>query len=148
MAFEIDHVGAVVLVAMISSSEWQAEATLFAVSTDDRRLLMTRATMSAGGQRRGIGAIWRRHSGPPLPTDCDERQRVLDTYRVQRRDVEDAVNQLLGRDPEMHRPPRLSWDPLIELLGDNGTVVTEDELIAMPFVFEFSAQSLSALDAA
>ena len=57
------------------------------------------------------------------------------------------MNQLLGRDPETHRPPRLSWGPLIELLVDHGKVVSEKELIDTPFVFEFSAQALSALQA-
>ena len=68
------------------------------------------------------------------------------TTRVQRRDVEDAINQLLGRDPEQHRPPRLSWHPLIASVREHGVSVTEEELIAMPFVFEFSAQSLAALE--
>jgi hypothetical protein len=104
--------------------------------------------MGAGGQRRGIAAIWKCYSGPPLPEDPDAQRRVLHGYRVQRRDVEDAINQLLGRDLEMHRPPRLSWDPLIELLADQGTVVTEAELIATPFTFEFTPESLSALEAA
>jgi len=82
----------------------------------------------------------------PLPEDPDARQRVLDAYRVQRHDVEDAMNQMLGRDPKMHRPPRLSWDPLIELLAEHGTAVSEDQLIAMPFEFEFSAEALAALE--
>jgi hypothetical protein len=60
--------------------------------------------------------------------------------------VEDAINQLLGRDPEMLRPPRLSWGPLIELLAEHGKVVTEEELIARPFLFEFSAEALAALE--
>jgi hypothetical protein len=58
------------------------------------------------------------------------------------------MNQLLGRDPEMHCPPRLSWGPLIELLADHGRVVTEEELIAMPFVFEFPAESHAAFETA
>jgi hypothetical protein len=62
--------------------------------------------------------------------------------------VEGAINQLLGRDPEMHRPPGLSWGPLIDLLAEHGTLVTEEELIATPFVFEFPAESVSALEAA
>jgi hypothetical protein len=147
MAFDVDHVGAVVRVAMTSDDAWGAGATLFAVSTDGRRLAVTGETMGAGGQRRGIAAIWKRYSGLPLPDDPDVRRRALESYRVRRRDVEDAINQLLGRDPEMHRPPRLSWDPLIDLLAEHGTAVTEEELIAMPFVFEFLTGSVSALEA-
>jgi hypothetical protein len=32
--------------------------------------------------------------------------------------------------------------PLIELLAEHGKVVSEEELIAMPFLFEFSAEAL------
>lgn len=58
------------------------------------------------------------------------------------------MNQLLGRDPEMHRPPRLSWGPLIAVLAEHGNLVTEEALIAMPFVFEFPAESLTAFEKA
>jgi hypothetical protein len=145
MAFEIDHVGAVVDVE-ITRSKWSARATLFAVSADGSRITMSHARMGAAGPSRGIAAIMKRYAGPPLPDDPDARRRVLDAYRVQRHDVEDAMNQLLGRDPEMHRPPRLSWGRLIELLAEHGKVVSEEELIAMPFVFEFPDESLAALE--
>lgn len=147
MAFEIDRVGAVVHVE-ITSRKWSAEATLFAVSADGSRIAVPHASMGAAGPSRGIAAITKRYAGPPLPENPDARQRVLDAYRVQRDDVEDAMNQLLGRDPEMHRPPRLSWGHLIELLAEHGTVVTEEELIAMPFMFEFPAESLAAFEKA
>ena len=148
MPFEVDHLGAVVHVAITSRDEWSAEATLFAVSADGNRITATPARMGAAGPSRGIAAITKRYAGPPLPEDPDARQRVLDAYRVQRHDVEDAMNQLLGRDPEMHRPPRLSWSPLIDLLAEHGKVVTEAELIAMPFEFEFPAESLAAFEKA
>lgn len=138
MTFEIDHVGAVVHVAVMRDN-WTADATLFAVSADGGRLTGTPARMGAGGPSRGIGAITKRYAGPPLPEAPDARRHVLKAYRVQRHDVEDSFNQLLGRDPEMHRPLRLSWDPLIELLARHGQVVSEEEIIAMPFRFEFSA---------
>jgi len=146
MTFEIDHVGAVVHV-ITSRDEWSAEATLFAVSADGSRITASHAGMGAAGPSRGVAAITKRYAGPPLPEDSDARRRVLDAYRVQRHNVEDAMNQLLGRDSEMHRPPRLSWGPLIELLAEHGKVVSEEELIATPFVFEFTAQALSALEA-
>lgn len=142
MPFEVDHLGAVVHVAITSGDEWSAEATLFAVGADGSRITATHASMGAAGPSRGIAAITKRYAGPALPEDPDVRRRVLDAYLVQRHDVEDAMNQLLGRDPEMHRPPRLSWGPLIELLAEHGKVVTEEELIAMPFEFEFPAESL------
>jgi hypothetical protein len=147
MAFEIDHVGAVVHVATIGR-QWSAEATLFAVSVDGSRITVPHASMGAAGPSRGIAAIAKRYVGPPLPEDPDACGRVLDAYRVQRHDVEDAMNQQLGRDPEMHRPPRLSWGHLIELLAEHGKVVTEEELIAMPFVYEFPAESLAEFEKA
>ena len=145
MAFEIDHVGAVVQVA-ITSRQWSAEATLFAVSAEGSRITVPRSSMGSAGPSRGIAAIWKRYAGPPLPEDPDARERALHTYRVQRHDVEDAINQLLGRDPEVHRPPRLSWGHLIELLAEHGKVVTEEELIATRFVYEFPAESLAAFE--
>jgi hypothetical protein len=145
MPFELDHVGAIVSVA-VTSKQWSADATLFAVSADGRRITVPHASMGAAGPSRGIAATTKRYAGPPLPEDPDARERVLNAYRVQRYDVEDAVNGLLGRDPEMHRPPRLSWNHLIELLADHGTVVSEEQLIAMPFRFEFSAEALAALE--
>ena len=59
--------------------------------------------------------------------------------------LEDVINYVLGRDPEQLRPPSLSWDPLMEVLGNEGILVTEDELIAAPFAFEFSDEFLAEL---
>jgi len=64
---------------------------------------------------------------------------------VQREDVEDVLNYLLGRDPEQLRPPSLAWEPLIELLDREGITMTEDQLIETPFVFEFSDALLAEL---
>lgn len=36
----------------------------------------------------------------------------------------DAINQMLGRDPEQHRPPRLSWAQLIGAFANVGVSVT------------------------
>lgn len=145
MAFELDHVGVVVDVE-VSETQWAAEATVFAVSTDGRRVMATpHHHMSSAGPSRGASAIWTRYAGPPLPEDAGESERVLAAYRVQRSDVEDAINQLLGRDPEQHRPPRLAWNFLIERLAEHGTVISEEQLIAMPFRFEFSEAAIAAL---
>jgi hypothetical protein len=129
-----------------SDHEWQASAQLFAADQRGRRLIATHGGLGAGGQRRGIAAIWKRYAGPALPDDPEARRRALNAYRVQRHDVQDAVNQLLGRDPEQHRPPRLAWDGLIQVLHEHGTDLGEVELIAMPFQFEFSPSSEAALD--
>lgn len=145
VAFELDHVGAVVSVA-VTNKQWSADATLFAVSADGVRIEVPHASMGAAGPSRGIAATTKRYQGPPLPEETDPRQRVMDAYRVQRYDVEDAMNGMLGRDPEMHRPPRLSWSHLIELLAEHGTVVSEEQLIATPFRSEFFAEALAALE--
>jgi hypothetical protein len=144
MAFELDHVGAVVDVE-ISCEQWSAEATLFAVSADGSRIAVKHAHMGAAGPSRGSGAITKRYVGPPLPEDPDAFERALSAYRVQRYDVEDAFNGMLGRDPEMHHPPRLSWELLIEVLAEHGAIVSAEELITTPFRFEFSAEALTAL---
>ncbi len=141
MGFEVDQVGALVHVEARTDAEWGATAELFAQDRGGQRLLAGHASLGAGGQRRGVGAIWKRYTGPPLPADPVAERRALAAYCVQRQDVEDAINQLLGRDPEQHRPPRLAWASLIRTLAEHGAAVSEQELIAMPFVFEFSAES-------
>jgi hypothetical protein len=120
-------------------------ALLFADSATGTRLSVSRATIAGRMPRRGEKAIWKRYSGPPLPEDPDAKRQTLAGYRVQRRDAEDIINSVLGRDSEQIRPFSLSWDPLIELLDRNGISVTEEELIATPFVFEFSDELLAEL---
>jgi hypothetical protein len=146
MSSQIARVGAVVEPGRDDQPDRLAvSAQLFADLVDGTRLRVTRGTMGAAMPRQGIAAIWKRYSGLPLPDDPDQRDRALENYRVTRQDVEDAINQLLGRDPEQHRPPRLSWEPLIELLAGHSITVTDDDLIALPFTFEFSDQLLAEL---
>lgn len=52
----------------------------------------------------------------------------------------DAINQMLGRDPDQHRPPRLSWGQLIAALANVGVSVTEKELIDAPLTIELSPE--------
>jgi hypothetical protein len=139
VSFEIDYVGAAVHL-VVTDDSWSAEADLFATGMSGDRLTAS-ACLSASGPSSGIAAITKEYMGPPLPQNLEARRRILDTYRVQRHDVEDAMNQMLGRDPDMHRPPRLGWCPLIELLVARGQVVSEEALIALPFVFEFSTEA-------
>lgn len=83
-----------------------------------------------------------------MPHDPNQRELVLqsyETYQVHRRDVEDVINYVLGRDPGQLRPPSLGWNPLMEVLGNAGILVTEDDLIATPFSFEFSEEFLAEL---
>lgn len=114
---------------------------LFAQTAAGERLTCERLAMGIGLWRRGRSAIWKRYVGPPpLPEDPTQRDRLLESERLGRQDIEDAVNQMLGRDPDQHRPPRLSWSPLIELLADQGVQVSEPELIALPFRCELSPE--------
>ena len=121
-------------------------AQLFAETRSDVRLSVGRPTIIGPMARSGPSARWK--DPPSLPSDPKQRERALESYenyRVHRRDVEDVINYVLGRDPEQLRPPSLSWDPLMEVLGNEGIVVTEDELIAAPFAFEFSDEFLAEL---
>lgn len=111
-------------------------ARLYAQLESGERLVADRYGM----HRAGPASIWKQYVGPPpLPSDPAEQERFLAQYRVRRRDVEDAVDQMLGRDPEQHRPPRLSWETLIDRLAEAGIEVTEQQLIGLPFRCEFSA---------
>jgi hypothetical protein len=115
---------------------------------DDSGRRIEGGDFGVGGPRRGSAARWKSHAGPPPPEPplpfrllqellYDWRDR---RYRVGRRDIEDSINQMLGRDPEQHRPPRLVWHGLVDALADAGIDVTEDELIALPLTVELDAE--------
>lgn len=70
----------------------------------------------------------------------------MENYRVGIADIEDAINQLLGRDPEQHRPPRLTWEGMIGTLGRAGISVTEEQLIALPLTVELDREVQRTLD--
>jgi hypothetical protein len=116
-------------------------ARLYAQLESGERLVADQYAIGIAMHRTGAAAIWKQYDGPPpLPSDPIEQERFLAEYRVQRRDVEDAVDQMFGRDPEQHRPPRLSWETLIDRLAEAGIEVTEQQLIGLPFRCEFSAR--------
>ena len=121
-------------------------AQLFAETRSGVRLTVGRPTIIGPMARSGPPARWK--DPPSLAHDPKQSEPVLysyETYRVHRRDVEDVVNYVLGRDPEQLRPPSLSWGPLMEVLGNEGILVSEDDLIATPFSFEFSDEFLAEL---
>lgn len=139
--------GAARLLAPDGPDRLALTATLFAETDTGNRLSCEHPKMSMGMHRRGSAAIWKAYLGPPpLPSGPEAIERSLAAYRLRRQDVADAVNQLLGRDSEQHRPPRLSWDPLIELLSDHAVTLTEAELIVMPFRLEFAPNVAEQLD--
>jgi hypothetical protein len=57
------------------------------------------------------------------------------------RDIEESINQMLGRDPKLHRPSRLAWDGLIDAQAGTGMVVSEQELIDAPLTIELSPEA-------
>jgi hypothetical protein len=68
--------------------------------------------------RHGLAAIWHRYRGARLTEDPTKETELLrSNYRVGMPDLQDAINQMLGRDSEQHRPPRLSWGHLIDALA-------------------------------
>ena len=82
--------------------------------------------------------------GITLPRYVPRQQRSRSTARAAEkltRDIEEAINQMLGRDPKLHRPPRLAWGGLIDALAGTGIVVSEQELIDAPLTIELSAEA-------
>jgi hypothetical protein len=71
---------------------------------------------------------------------------VLREHRVGLPDIEDGINQMLGRDPTLHHPPRLSWGNLISALQDAGVAVTERDLIDAPLTIELTPELQTELD--
>ena len=118
-------------------------AQLFAETRSDVRLSVGRPTIIGPMARSGPSARWK--DPPSLPRDPKQHDQALESYenyRVHRRDVEDDQLRARARSGAA-RPPSLSWDPLMEVLGNEGILVTEDELIAAPFAFEFSDEFLA-----
>jgi hypothetical protein len=124
---------------ILDPDHYQMTVTLAAELDDGHRV--TAEGFRFGGPRSGVGAIWHRYRGPQLSDDPEENDRLLnETYRVGLPDIEDAINQMLGRDPDQQRPPRLSWNHLQDALTEVGIKVTEDELIVLPLNIELSEQ--------
>ena len=123
--------------AALDPETYTMTVTLSVELRDGRRV--SASCFEFGGPREGLAATWHRYRGPALSVDPEENQRLLDeSYHVGLVDVQDAVNQMLGRDPDQHRPPRLSWGHLRDALADADIQLTEQELIAAPLDLELS----------
>ncbi|MGH2872561.1 MAG: hypothetical protein ACRDL5_08890 [Solirubrobacteraceae bacterium] len=108
--------------------------TLSAENRAGGRICSAGPDFGMGGPRRGV---WHRWHGPPLPVDSFEADcMVLFEHRVDIHDIEDGINQMRGRDPTLHRPPRLAWGELIQALHEAGIAATESELIDLPLTIE------------
>ncbi len=64
------------------------------------------------------------------------------------RDVEAGIDQMLGRDPALHRPPRLAWGQLIKALADRGIQMSEQELTDVPITIELDEEVAARLTSA
>lgn len=132
--------------SILDPAKYQMNVAL-AAQLDDGREITGGGGFSFSGPRCGVGAIWHRYRGPQLHEDPFVNDRLLDeTYHVGMSDVEDAVNQMLGRDPEQHRPPRLSWEGLQRALADEGINVTEQQLIDAPLQLVLSESAAAEVD--
>lgn len=67
-------------------------------------------------------------------------------YDVDIHDIGDGINLMLGRDPDLHRPPRLSWQKLIDALERAGIHVTERELMRVALTIELTAEVQAELE--
>lgn len=118
--------------------------SLSAGDNEGRRTASEGFDLGMTGPRRGI---WHRWHGPPLPDDREEADRlVLFEHQVDLHDVEDGINQMLGRDPTPHHPPRLSWGKLIAALDEAAVSVTERDLIEVPLTIELAPEVEADLD--
>jgi hypothetical protein len=126
------------------ASSLALQVSLSAEDGSGRRIWTAGRDMRISGPRTGI---WHRWHGPPLPRDPKEVERITgDGHPVDVADIEDGINQLLGRDPTLHRPPRLAWGNLIRALAEAGIAVSEDDLIAAPLTIELSREVEAELE--
>ena len=120
--------------------------SLSAQDSTGRRIHTSGRDFGISGPRRGI---WYRWHGPPLPDDPELADRMmLFEHRVDINDIEDGINQMLGRDPSLHRPPRLAWPNLIGALEQAGVPAGERELIDAPLTVELTPEVQAELERA
>jgi len=103
--------------------------------------------LKISGGKKGLNGVWWRYHGPPLPSGYEEGVRVIEeNYHVGIADITDSINQMLGRDPDLHKPPILASGGLISALSDAGVRVTEDDLITLPLNVELDSAVQAELD--
>jgi hypothetical protein len=114
----------------------------------DGTTIATEPHLAIGGPRRGIGAIWCRDHGPPLPKDEGEQIELLRDYRVGREDIEDAINEHLGHDSQLQNGPVSGWQNLVQALSDAGRRADQRTLVTVPLRVELTPEVVAALPTA
>ncbi len=118
--------------------------SLSAHTTDGQHIRSDGSDFGMGGPRRGV---WHRHHEPaPASQDPQAQIAYVQAHRAGLVDIEDGINQMLGRDPELHRPPRLSWGKLITTLAEHDIQVTEQDLINAPLTVELHPEVRAELE--
>jgi hypothetical protein len=122
------------------------DVSLSAQTSDGQRIPSGRHDFGMGGGKHGINGVWHRYHGPQ-PDDADDLTEYIQrNHHVGPADLEDGINQMLGRDPELHRPPRLSWTNLIKALAEHGIQVTEEDLITVPLTVDLHPEVQAELE--
>lgn len=122
---------------------------LSAELADGSRIRTRGSDFTLSGPRTGPGAIWHKYHGSAAAGDSAEPPaQVIADHRVSVPDIEDGVNQLLGRDPALHIPPRLAWENLLQALAIAGIAVDEQEIISCPLVLEVDREVRAQLEPA
>lgn len=133
-----------VLVTSGTPENLSVYVSLSSEASDGRRIASEGLDFAMSGPRRGI---WHRWHGPTLPDDQEEADRLFHfEHQVDLHDVEDGINQMLGRDSMLHHPPRLSWGKLIEALDEAGASVRESDLIEAPLTIELGPDLQAELE--
>jgi hypothetical protein len=119
------------------------------LSAEDRarRRILADSSFFIAGPRGDLGARWWR-SDAPTPAGGSDAQRDLLRlrYRGGPLDIEAKINRMLGRDPNLHRPQRLAWEPLISALARADVRTTEEELITRPLMVELDEDVRTILE--
>jgi hypothetical protein len=102
-----DAPGRVLVVNQPGDDRLNVFVSLSAQTTDGRRISRGQHDFGMGGGRHGIDGVWHRYHGPrPDGADEEALHDYIDRHHhVGPADLEDGVNQMLGRDPELHHHP-------------------------------------------
>jgi hypothetical protein len=100
-------------------------SVLLSAEVQPGRQVDARTPFGIAGPRRGAGAAWCRYHPA-----CS---RGPGSYHVCALDISESINQMLGRDPALHRPPRLAWQSLLAALRAVNLYVTVEQLNEVPF---------------